>query len=341
MAQIHNRKKQHIEIIQNNPVEPFPSSFDFYRLPFKALPEIDMLKIDTSTKFLGFDLSFPFLISSMTGGEKYGSTINRNIALAAENEKVGFGLGSMRIIDKYPEAVKTFDVKRYCPSVPMFANLGLVQLNYGFTYEKIQKLIDLVNADGIFLHLNHLQEAIQPEGTVNFESLLPKLEAIVKKLKVPVIIKEAGHGIDKATVEKLLEVGVKWIDVSGTGGTSWAWIESYRSKDGDFGEIFKYEGIPTAECLENLNQIKINKIAGGGIRKSLHIAKSIALGTKLAKAAKPFMHAALKYEEEVIKIIKRMKKELIIAMFSAGCSNLADLSNLKLDKIHPQSGMKI
>lgn len=341
MAQIHTRKKQHIEIIQNNPVEPYPSSFDFYRLPYKALPEIDINKIETNIDFLGFNLDFPFLISSMTGGEKYGSTINRNIAIAAENEKIGFGLGSMRIINKYPETVKTFNVKKYCPSIPMFTNLGLVQLNYGFDYDKIQKIIDSVKADGIFFHLNHLQEAIQPEGDTNFELLLPKLEKIIKKIQVPVIIKEAGHGMDLESVLKLKDIGIKYIDVSGTGGTSWAWTESYRLKEKRIGEIFKGEGIPTSECLENLKEIKIKKIAGGGIRNGLHIAKSIALGATLATAAKPFINAALISEDEVIKIIKNFKAELIISMFSAGCKNLKELSKLKLNKINPQTGIKI
>lgn len=341
MAKIHTRKKQHIEVIQNNQVEPYPSSFDFYRLPYKALPEIDMQKIDTSCKFFGFKLSQPFIISSMTGGEKYGKIININIAKAAQSEKVAFGLGSMRVLDRYPEVIKTFDVKKYCPDVPMFGNLGVVQLNYGFNYDKIQKLIDMTHCDGIFLHLNHLQEAIQMEGDTNFENLLPKLEKVIKNLKVPIVVKEAGHGIDMATAKKLKEVGIKWLDVSGTGGTSWAWIEAYRAQENS-GEIFKGEGIPTAECLESLKNIKnLNLIAGGGIRNGLHVAKSIAMGAKFATAAKPFMHSALESEESVINLLKKFKKELIIAMFVSGSKNLLELSKQKLVRVNPETGLKI
>lgn len=341
MSKIHIRKKQHIEIIRNNSVEPYPSTFDSYRLPYVALPEIDMAEIDTSLEFLGFKLDQPFLISSMTGGEKYGRTINENIAKAAEKEKVGFGLGSMRILDQHPEVIDTFDVKKYCPSVPMFANLGIVQLNYGFDYKKIQKLIDLVKADGIFLHTNHLQEAIQPEGDTNFKNLLPKLEKIINKLSVPIIVKETGHGIDFKTAQRLKDLGIKWIDVSGTGGTSWAWVEAYRNNEDSFGEIFKGEGIPTTECLEDLKSIKgLNLISGGGIRNGLHIAKALALGASLATSAKPFLHAALESEESVVKLLRKFRKELIIAMFIAGCKNIEELSYLKLDRVNSKTGLK-
>ncbi len=340
MAQIHTRKKQHIEVIKNNQVEPYTSSFDFYRLPYSALPEIDIQKIDTSCDFFGFKLSQPFIISSMTGGEKYGQIININIAKAAQSEKIGFGLGSMRVLDRYPDVIKTFDVKKYCPDVPMFANLGVVQLNYGFDYDKIQKLIDLVKADGIFLHLNHLQEAIQLEGDTNFENLLPKLEKVIKKLKIPVIIKEAGHGIDLKSAQRLKSIGVKWIDVSGTGGTSWAWIEAYRNLN-SAGELFKGEGIPTTECLTDLKNIKgLNLIAGGGIRNGLHVAKAIAMGAKFATAAKPFMHSALESEESVKNLLRKFRKELIIAMFICGVENLSQLSKLDLTKIDPKTGLK-
>lgn len=341
MTSIQTRKKQHVEIIKKNPVEPFDSSFDYFRLPYRAIPEIDMGKITTEVKFWNKSLSFPFLISSMTGGEKYGKQINTNIAIAAESEKIAIGLGSMRILDRHPEALPTFDVKRYCPSIPLFANIGIVQLNYGFDYDKIQRLVDMIKADGIFFHINHLQEAIQPEGDTNFESLIPKLEKVIKKLKIPVIAKETGHGIDKGSAYRLKEIGINWIDVSGTGGTSWAWVESYRSRQTNFGQIFKYEGISTAECLLNLNNLDLNLIAGGGIRNGLHVAKSIAMGAQLATAAKPFMDAALESETAVIELLKKYKKELVVAMFSSGSANIESLKNCNVEKIDPYTNLKI
>jgi len=330
----HNRKLEHIKIVTDENTEPFPSSFDTYRLPYKALPEVDIEKIDTSTMFFGKKLSFPFVISSMTGGPEKGETINRNLAEAAEKVKVALGLGSMRVIIRKPEAKKTFDVRKYCPSVPLFANMGLVQLNYGYGADEINHLIDAIDADGIFLHVNPLQEAVQPEGNTNFEGLLSKLEKVLKKINKPVIVKEVGTGIDGDTARKLFDAGVSWIDVSGTGGTSWAWVEGYRRND-DLGELFKNEGIPTAEALLAARKIAgLNLIAGGGIRNGIHIAKAIALGAKMATAAKPLLGPSLESSEACYKVIKKMEKELRIAMFASGSKDLKSLSGAKIVRIH-------
>lgn len=346
---IKRRKKEHINIISSENVEPLPSSFDSYRLPYKALPQIDLADVDTRSKFQGHDISFPFYISSMSGGEKYGEIINTNIAKACQNTKIPFGLGSFKILHYHPETLPTFDVKKYCPDVPMYANLGVVELNYGFGYEQIQKLIDLIKADGIFIHINHLQEAVQPEGSTNFRDIFKKLSVIVKKLSVPIIVKEVGHGIDRETALKLQDIGIDWIDVSGTGGCSWAWIEGYRrallegyEKDNTIGFTLRSVGIPTSECLENLkNENKLNLIAGGGIRNGLHIAKAIALGAKLATAAKPFMKPALQSTIAVEEVIGKFKKELEVTMFSAGVKNLTELGLLNIERIDPNTGLKL
>jgi isopentenyl-diphosphate delta-isomerase len=327
---INNRKLDHLNIVIGKDTEPYASSFDMFQLPYLALPELDLKKIDTSITFMGRKLNFPFIISSMTGGPDKGMTINRNLAEAAEQAKVGLGLGSMRVIIRKPEAKASFDVRKYCPSIPLFANMGLVQLNYGYGADEINRIIDAIDADGIFLHVNPLQEAIQPEGNTDFSNLLSKLEIVVKKVRKPIIVKEVGTGIDPVTAKRLREVGIEWIDVSGTGGTSWAWVEGYRRKD-DLGHIFREEGVPTADCLMAARKIKgLNLIAGGGVRNGIHIAKSLALGAKLATAAKPLLKPALESTESALEVLNKLEKELRIAMFCSGAANLKQMAKIKL-----------
>ncbi|MBD3362614.1 type 2 isopentenyl-diphosphate Delta-isomerase [Candidatus Dojkabacteria bacterium] len=340
MNKIRKRKNEHLDIVLHEDVEPHFSYLSQYFLDYVSMPEIDMNEIETNFSFFGFPLSFPFYISSMTGGSQLAKKINTNIAIACEEEKIGFGLGSMRIVYEKPETLSSFDVKKHCPNIPMFTNLGIVQLNYGMKYDDIQNLIDKVSADGIFFHINHLQEAIQPEGNKNYKNLLNKFEKIVTKLEIPVIIKEVGHGIDYKTAKRLYEIGVKWIDVSGTGGTSWALIEGYRRlkhkekrTQGNLGYIFRSQGIPTPEAILDLKKIKgLNIIAGGGVRSGLHIAISIALGANMATSARPFLKAATQSPEAVMKIIQGYKDELRTAMFLSGAKNLKQLSKHKVTK---------
>jgi len=328
--QMHDRKLDHIRIVLEKDVEPYRSSFDYFRLPFKALPEIDKAEIDTSAEFLGMPLKFPFVISSMTGGPDKGLTINTHLAEAAEQAGVALGMGSMRVILRKPESAKSFDVKKYCPSVPLLANMGVVQLNYGYGADEINRIIDAINADGIFLHINPLQEAIQPEGDTNFKDIIPKLEKILPKIEKPVVMKEVGTGIDPETAKALADIGITWMDVSGTGGVSWAGVEAYR-RDDDMGHLFRGEGLPTAEALIGAAGIKgVNLIAGGGIRTGIHIAKSIALGASLATAAKPLLAPALESTEACLNVLEQLHKELTIAMFSTGTASLSELSELEL-----------
>lgn len=327
---LHSRKEDHIRIVNEEQVEPIKSPFQKYRLPYSALPDLDLNNIDTSCKFLGYNLSFPFLVASMTGGPAKTGSINENLARACNEAGVGLGLGSMRIALKDEAAAKSFQVKKYCPDVPVIANLGLVQLNYGFGAEEINKLIEIADADAIFLHVNHLQEAVQPEGDVNFSNLIEKLQKLLPKISKPVIIKEVGTGIDFATAKLLKEIGIQWIDVSGMGGTSWTVVEAYRRKD-DLGFVFAEEGIPTDEAIVTCKSLSdINLIAEGGIRNGLDIAKAIVLGADLAAAAKPMLKPALTSITECVNTLERFKREFKVAMFTSGAANISELKSKKI-----------
>jgi isopentenyl-diphosphate delta-isomerase len=238
----------------------------------------------------------------------------------------------MRIILKDFSTLSSFNVRDLCPSIPLFANMGLVQLNYGYSFDDINRLIDAVDADGIFLHLNHLQEAIQPEGDTNFKSLISKLEKVISRIKKPVIIKEVGAGIDEVSARMLSDIGVKWIDVAGLGGTSWTSVEAYRRED-DLGFIFEEVGIPLDQAIMDAKKINgLKLIASGGIRNGLDIAKALILGANMVGAASPLLKSALNSPEAVSAKFKRWHHELKIAMFACGAIDLESLRKLTLIK---------
>lgn len=328
-----DRKLEHIKIVLEKNVEPSGSTFDKYCLPYNALPDLNLADVKTETELLGYKLSYPFLISSMTGGASHAKKINKNLAKAAEKVRVGIALGSMRVIFKHPEAIKDFQIKKYCPNVPLFANIGLIQLNYGFGLDEIKKVIEISESDGLFFHINHLQEAIQPEGDTNYKGLLKKLEEIIRKIETPIFIKEVGSGIDYETAKNLYEIGVKWIDVAGVGGTSWPLVEGYRGNL-DLGQLFQSVGIPTDVSLRLCSTVKgLNLIAGGGIRSGVDIAKSIMLGARIATSAKPLLEPALASEHGVVNILEKYKHELTVAMFAAGAKDINSLSRMKLENL--------
>ncbi len=255
-------------------------------------------------------------------------TINHNVARAAESVGVALALGSMRILLKDKDLIDTFKVRSLCPSVPLIANLGAVQLNYGVTADDINYL-----TDATFLHLNVLQEAIQPEGDTNFANLFKKLELIISKLERPVIIKEVGHGIDKETMKKLLTLPLDGLDVASAGGTSWAQVEGYRRND-NLGECFKAAGYRTDECLGFLRELapskQINSIASGGIRSGLDGAKALMLGADLYGVAKPFLESTIENPEAIITKLENWQQELQTAMFAVGARSLSELKAIPL-----------
>jgi isopentenyl-diphosphate delta-isomerase len=283
----------------------------------------------------GKRLSAPLLISSMTGGTDRASAINRNLAEAAQAAGIAMGLGSQRAALEKPELADSFRVRDRAPSVLLFANLGAVQLNYGYGLDQCRKAVDMIQADALILHLNALQEAVQPEGNTNFAGLLAKIEAVCRNLPVPVIAKEVGWGISEQVARQLAGAGVAAIDVAGSGGTSWSQVEMHRAADPTSARVaaaFVDWGIPTAQAIGNVRTAApgTTVIASGGLRSGLDVAKCVALGAALCGLASPFLKAAAVSAEEVAAVIDELNRILRIAMFAAGAGNIAQLQQTRL-----------
>lgn len=328
-----DRKAEHIRLALDRRMQVERSYFDDYRFEHRALPEIDFEDVRIGTGFLGRDLKTPLLISCMTGGTGVAERINRRLAEAAEAEGVALGVGSQRKAIDDPETAATFRVREFAPGVPILANLGAVQLNYGYGIDECRRAIDMVEADALVLHLNALQEALQPEGQLNFRGLLPKIARVVEALDVPVVVKEIGCGISAAVGRQLANVGVRIVDTAGVGGTSWARIEAARADEVALGERFADWGVPTPESIRQLAAVPgVEVIGSGGIRSGVDAAKALALGADIAGMAFPFLEAANRSTEAVVDRISRTAFELRTCMFCTGAADLAALRRVPLLK---------
>ena len=328
---LRDRKAEHIRLALSERMQEPARAFDHYCFEHEALPELDLAAIETTTRFLGRDLETPLLISCMTGGTELAATINRHLAIGAEETGVALGVGSQRKAIEDPSQVATFEVRRYAPSVPLLANLGAVQLNYGFGIDECRRAVEMIDADALVLHLNPLQEAIQPEGQTDFRRLLDQIGEIVDRLEVPVVVKEVGSGISRRTGEALRRRGVRFIDTAGVGGTSWARIEASRSGDLELGELFADWGITTPESIAALATVEgLTVIGSGGIRTGIEVAKAIALGASLAGLAYPFLQAAMDSPEAVVATVGRLRRELLVTMFCVGAGDLGALGRVEL-----------
>ena len=312
------------------------TGFEKIHLKHKALPELDFARIDTTLTLFNKQLAAPILISSMTGGTQSGAAFNHTLALAAEHCGIAMGVGSQRAAIENPERAESFNIRKFAPNALLFANLGAVQLNYGYGIDECKMAVDMLEADALYLHLNPLQEALQPEGNHNFSGLLPKIEAVCRSLPVPVLVKEVGWGIDLDIARKLLEVGVAGIDVAGAGGTSWAKVEMYRQPDplrAPINQAFSDWGIPTAQNLLQLRELEGNPIifASGGLQDGVDLAKALALGAKLGGFARKFLIAANSGESELINQIEMIKMQLKTAMFACGVGSLPGWNIRHLD----------
>lgn len=332
---VAGRKLDHLRAVLADPdVERGASGFDRVALIHRALPDLDLEQIDTSCRFLGKDLSFPLLISSMTGGANDEIIrINRNLSAAAEETGVAMAVGSQRVMFTNPEARASFELRNIAPSVPLIANIGAVQLNCGMGLSECRRAVEVLGADGLYLHLNPLQEAVQPEGDRNFAGLAAKIAEISNALDVPVLLKEVGSGLSGADVESGLNAGIRHFDVAGRGGTSWSRIEYHRraAEDDDLGIVFQDWGLTTVESLlearETLSQhaMPATVIASGGIRNGIDMAKSLILGADICGVAAPFLAAAQESSDLVVQKIKKFQREFTTAMFLLGCGGCRTL----------------
>jgi isopentenyl-diphosphate delta-isomerase len=331
-SEIENRKSEHLRVCIEEDVEfqQLTSGLEKYRFTHCCLPELDRSDIELGTTFLGKSLKAPILISSMTGGTELAHLVNTRLATVAQRYGLAMGVGSQRIALEQPELAPTFAVRSLAPDILLLANLGAVQLNYGCGLEDCLKLVELLEADALILHLNPLQELVQSGGDSNFKGLLAKIQQICAQLPVPVIAKEVGNGISAPMAKKLIEAGVAAIDVAGAGGTSWAKVESQRAKDNrqrHLGQVFADWGLPTAECITAIRSVNstIPLIASGGLKNGLDLAKSIALGADLGGLARPFLVAAIESEAAVDELVKFLIAELEIVLFCTGNPNLSAL----------------
>jgi len=331
------RKADHIRISLEEDVsfETLTSGFERYRFVHCALPEISLEAVDTAVVFLGKRLQAPLLISSMTGGTPQGREINRRLAWAAQEAGIGMGLGSLRAALEDPTLAETYRVRDVAPDILLLANLGAVQLNYGYTVDHCRRAVEMVEADGLVLHLNPLQEALQPEGQTDFSGLLRKIEAVCRALEVPVIVKEVGWGLSADVARRLADAGVAALDVAGAGGTSWSQVEMYRAENGlqrAVAAAFRDWGIPTAEAVREVRRAlpHIPIVASGGIRDGIQVAKAIALGATVCGVARPFLVAAAESAEAVAETAAVLITQLRVAMFAVGAPDLSALARAPL-----------
>lgn len=338
---IHDKRKaDHIRINLEEDVafKKLTNGLEAYHFAHQALPELDLATIDTTIEVLGKRLRTPLLISSMTGGTAKAREINRTLAAGAQATGMAMGLGSMRAGIEDSTLETTYQVRDVAPDILLFANLGAVQLNYGYGLTQCRQAVDMIEADALILHLNPLQEAVQPEGDGNFAGLLNKIEAICRQLPVPVIAKEVGWGFSREAARQLADAGVAAIDVAGAGGTSWSQVEMYRAPTARHARIagaFIDWGIPTAEsiryCREAAPDLPV--FASGGIRDGIEAAKCIALGASLVGLAGEFLRAADRDGVAgVVELSDTITQELRVAMFCAAAGDLHALARTPLHK---------
>ncbi|MBI3005221.1 MAG: type 2 isopentenyl-diphosphate Delta-isomerase [Ignavibacteriales bacterium] len=351
-----SRKQQHVEITLSKDVSFRTKTSGFERFEFlhNALPELNFSDIDTTVSFLGKELSFPLIVSSMTGGYKDAQRINRQLAEVCAEKRLAMGVGSQRQAMEDSTYHRSFSVVReVAKNIPVFGNIGAAEVAKLKDASKVQKLAELIHADGFAVHLNPLQEFLQPEGSPDFHGVLSGIELLVRQLNIPILVKEIGAGISRDVAKRLLNVGVRIIDVAGAGGTSWAGVEIIRrknengrpsratQKNGKFSEesftsAFWDWGIPTVDALRQVCSLKsetqgLTVISSGGIHGGLDVAKSIAFGADLVGAARPMLKALESGGRKgLIQKIDTWMMQVKGAMFLTGSRTVSELQQRQL-----------
>ncbi|MEN1968467.1 type 2 isopentenyl-diphosphate Delta-isomerase [Lentibacillus sp. N15] len=333
---INKRKTEHIRLCLTENVEGVNKTTGLEGISFihNALPEIDFAAIRLDTTFLQKAIKAPFLVSSMTGGSELAEKINTNLAKAAEKQGWAIALGSTRALLESDAHKESFLIRKHAPTVPLIANIGAVQLNYGYGMKECQRLVDLTQADALYLHVNSLQEVVQDEGDLNFNELLPKIKEVCESLTVPVGVKEVGFGIDGSVAEKLYEAGVSFIDVAGAGGTSWSQVEKLRSKDPlrkAAAEAFNNWGNPTKDCIVSVKSKlpDVPIVASGGMKTGVDAAKAMTIGADVVGFARQLLESATESVENVKQTMEQIEFEMKMVMFGIGVKSIAELQNTK------------
>ncbi|MDL2246587.1 type 2 isopentenyl-diphosphate Delta-isomerase [Methanobrevibacter sp. OttesenSCG-928-K11] len=325
---ISDRKLEHLLICKNYDVhyKHKTTGFEDIELIHNALPEINKEEIDISTEVFGKKLESPLFITAITGGHPSAKKINKELAIASEQKQIGLGLGSQRAAVENADLVDTYTIAReYAPSSLLIGNIGAPQIDYALN------AVEMLDADILAIHLNPLQESIQPEGDINAKGYINSISKITETVDVPVMIKETGTGISAECAIDLEKSGIDYIDVAGAGGTSWAAVETYRADDRYLGETFWDWGISTAiSTVEVASSVNVPIISSGGIRSGLDAAKAIALGADAAGIALPMLKEAYLGHENIIEYINKFNQSLKIAMFLVGANNLEELKTSNL-----------
>ncbi|ELY88006.1 type 2 isopentenyl-diphosphate Delta-isomerase [Natrialba taiwanensis] len=333
MPETSDRKDDHIRIIEEEDVETAGTGFADVDLVHEALPEIHRDEINTTTTLFGHELAAPIVIESMTGGHANTTKLNRALAEAAQETNVAMGVGSQRAgleLDDEGVLESYTVVREVAPDALLYGNVGAAQL-LEYDVADVEAAVEMIDADAMAVHLNFLQEAVQPEGDVDARGCLAEIERVASELSVPVVVKETGNGISRATATRLTDAGVDAIDVAGQGGTTWSGIESYRaaavgaSRQEQVGQLFRAWGVPTAVSTIESATAHDCVIASGGVRSGLDIAKAIALGARAGGLAKPFLGPAGQGTDAVVDLIETLTLELTTAMFVTGSASIAEL----------------
>ena len=333
-----DRKNQHLDVILSGKGGSRTTTTGFERLAFEhqALPELHLDEIDISTRFLGRTMRAPLLVSSMTGGPARAADINRHLAIACAELGIALAVGSQRVaIEGNDAGGLGKELRRLAPNIPLLGNFGAAQLNKGFGLTEAQRAVEMIEADALIIHLNPLQEAVQPEGDRDWRGLLGKIGELARSLKTPIVVKEVGAGISGALAKRLIEAGVAAIDVAGAGGTSWAAVEAARITDPVRAAIasgFADWGRPTSEAIADVRAACPTAvvIGSGGIRDGIDCAKAIALGADIVGQAAGALTAAVQSPEAGIAHFTVLIEQLRISCFCTGSANLAALRQARL-----------
>jgi isopentenyl-diphosphate delta-isomerase len=332
-----SRKNEHLDIVLGGRATSTASSgFDLIAFEHVALPEIDMDRIDLSTEFVGKRINAPLLVSSMTGGPQRAASININLALACEEIGIPLAVGSQRVaLQSGADAGLDYDLRRHAPTIPILANFGAAQLNDGFSEAEARRAVAMIGADAMIIHLNPLQEAVQPEGDRDWRGLLGAIEMMASQIEVPLVIKEVGSGISGNLARQLVDAGVSAIDVAGAGGTSWAAVEAERAqtaRQAAIARAFANWGQPTAAAIMDVRAAcpETTIIGSGGIRDGVDVAKAIRLGADLVGQAAGVLSAANESAEAVIDHFETILGQLRVACFCTGSVDLAALRKVRL-----------